>query len=37
MPVTRVSRFGLVNAYLVEEDDGLTVVDTMLPRSAARS
>jgi glyoxylase-like metal-dependent hydrolase (beta-lactamase superfamily II) len=34
MPVTRVSRFGLVNAYLVEEDDGLTVVDTMLPRSA---
>ena len=34
MPVTRVSRFGLVNAFLVEEDDGLTVVDTMLPRSA---
>ena len=34
MPVTRVSRFGFVNAYLVEEDDGLTVVDTMLPRSA---
>ena len=35
MPVNRVSRFGIVNAYLVEEDDGLTVVDTMLPRSAA--
>jgi len=34
MPVTRVSRFGFVNAYLIEEDDGLTVVDTMLPRSA---
>jgi glyoxylase-like metal-dependent hydrolase (beta-lactamase superfamily II) len=34
MPVTRVSRFGLVNAYLVTEDDGLTLVDTMLPRSA---
>ena len=34
MPVNRVSRFGFVNAYLVEEDDGLTVVDTMLPRSA---
>ena len=34
MPVTRVCRFGMVNAYLVEEDDGLTVVDTMLPRSA---
>jgi glyoxylase-like metal-dependent hydrolase (beta-lactamase superfamily II) len=34
MPVTRVSRLGLVNAFLVEEDDGLTLVDTMLPRSA---
>ena len=33
MPVNRVSRFGIVNAYLVEEDDGLTLVDTMLPRS----
>ena len=33
-PVHRVSRFGFVNAYLVEEDDGLTLVDTMLPRSA---
>jgi len=31
---TRVSRFGFVNAYLVQEDDGLTVIDTMLPRSA---
>ena len=31
--VTRVSRFGFVNAYLVEEGDGLTVIDTMLPRS----
>ena len=29
----RISRLGLVNAYLVEEDDGLTLVDTMLPRS----
>jgi glyoxylase-like metal-dependent hydrolase (beta-lactamase superfamily II) len=34
MPITRVSRFGFVNAYLVDEDDGLTLVDTMLPRSA---
>jgi glyoxylase-like metal-dependent hydrolase (beta-lactamase superfamily II) len=34
MAVTRISRFGLVNAYLVEEDDGLTLVDTTLPRSA---
>ncbi|HYZ71245.1 MAG TPA: MBL fold metallo-hydrolase [Thermoleophilaceae bacterium] len=33
MPVHRISRFGLVNAYLVEEDDGLTLVDTALPRS----
>jgi glyoxylase-like metal-dependent hydrolase (beta-lactamase superfamily II) len=33
MPVNRVSRFGFVNAYLVEEEDGLTVVDTMIPRS----
>jgi glyoxylase-like metal-dependent hydrolase (beta-lactamase superfamily II) len=32
--LTRISRFGFVNAYLVREDDGLTVVDTMLPRSA---
>jgi glyoxylase-like metal-dependent hydrolase (beta-lactamase superfamily II) len=30
---TRISRFGFVNAYLVREDDGLTLVDTMLPRS----
>jgi glyoxylase-like metal-dependent hydrolase (beta-lactamase superfamily II) len=34
MAVNRVVRFGIVNAFLVEEDDGLTVVDTMLPRSA---
>ena len=34
MPVTRISRLGLVNAYLVEEEDGLTLVDTMFPRSA---
>src|SRR5215211_4680845 len=31
---TRLTRFGFVNAYLVREDDGLTLVDTMLPRSA---
>jgi glyoxylase-like metal-dependent hydrolase (beta-lactamase superfamily II) len=29
----RISRFGLVNAYLVPEDDGLTLVDTLIPRS----
>jgi glyoxylase-like metal-dependent hydrolase (beta-lactamase superfamily II) len=32
--VKRVARLGMVNAYLVEEDDGLTVIDTMIPRSA---
>ena len=33
MPVHRVSKFGLVNAFLVPEEDGLTLIDTMLPRS----
>lgn len=33
-PPLRVSRFGFVNAYLVLEDDGFTLVDTMLPGSA---
>ncbi len=33
MPVNRITRLGMVNAFLVEEDDGLTLVDTMLPRS----
>src|SRR3954463_12690708 len=31
--LVRLSRLGAVNAYLVAEDDGLTLVDTMLPRS----
>jgi glyoxylase-like metal-dependent hydrolase (beta-lactamase superfamily II) len=31
---TRISRFGLVNAYLIREDDGLTLIDTLLPRSS---
>ena len=30
MPYSRVSRFGFVNTYLVEEEDGLTVIDTMI-------
>jgi glyoxylase-like metal-dependent hydrolase (beta-lactamase superfamily II) len=30
---TRISRFGFVNCYLVREEDGLTLIDTMLPRS----
>src|SRR3954465_3238469 len=32
--LTRISRFGFVNAYLVAEDDGLTLVDTLVPRRA---
>jgi glyoxylase-like metal-dependent hydrolase (beta-lactamase superfamily II) len=28
--IVRISRFGFVNAFLVPENDGLTVVDTML-------
>lgn len=28
---TRIRRFGIVNVFLVEEDDGLTVIDTALP------
>ncbi|HEX3511863.1 MAG TPA: MBL fold metallo-hydrolase [Solirubrobacteraceae bacterium] len=32
MPDTlRISRFGFVNAYIVWEDDGLTLIDTTLP------
>ena len=30
----QINRFGFVNAYLVREDDGLTLVDTTIPRSA---
>jgi glyoxylase-like metal-dependent hydrolase (beta-lactamase superfamily II) len=33
-PLIRISRFGFVNAYLVQEEDGFTLVDTMLPRSS---
>lgn len=32
--ITRVSRLGFVNCYLVREDDGLTLVDAMIPWSA---
>ena len=35
MSITRVSRFGFVNAYLVEEEDGLTLVDTTIGGRAA--
>jgi glyoxylase-like metal-dependent hydrolase (beta-lactamase superfamily II) len=30
----RISRFGFVNAYLVQEDDGFTLIDTMIARSS---
>jgi glyoxylase-like metal-dependent hydrolase (beta-lactamase superfamily II) len=32
--LTRLTRLGFVNAYLVREDDGLTLVDTLLSGSA---
>jgi glyoxylase-like metal-dependent hydrolase (beta-lactamase superfamily II) len=32
--VTRITRYGFVNSFLVPEDDGLTVVDTTLPGGA---
>jgi glyoxylase-like metal-dependent hydrolase (beta-lactamase superfamily II) len=32
--LVRIRRFGFVNAWLVVEDDGLTLVDTALPGSA---
>jgi len=32
----RISRFGIVNAYLVAEEDGLTLIDTGLPGSQRR-
>jgi glyoxylase-like metal-dependent hydrolase (beta-lactamase superfamily II) len=32
--LVRLTRMGAVNAYLVREDDGLTLVDTMFSGSA---
>lgn len=34
MTVQQVRRLGFINAYLVEEDDGLTLIDTMIGKSA---
>ena len=34
--ITRLTRLGFVNCYLVSEADGLTLVDTMIPRSGGR-
>jgi glyoxylase-like metal-dependent hydrolase (beta-lactamase superfamily II) len=31
MPVNRITKLGFVNAYLVQEDDGLTLVDALVP------
>jgi len=31
----QLTRLRFVNAYMVREQDGLTLVDTMIPRSAA--
>ena len=36
MAPTRVTRLGMVNVYLVEEDDGLTLIDTGAPQRRAR-
>jgi glyoxylase-like metal-dependent hydrolase (beta-lactamase superfamily II) len=33
MTLTRLSRLGVVNSFLVREDDGLTLIDTMLKGS----
>ncbi len=33
--LVQLTRFGIVNAYLVREDDGFTLVDTMISGSAA--
>jgi len=33
MPIHRISSFGFVNAYLVPEEDGFTLIDAMLPRT----
>ena len=32
----RINRWGFVNAYLVPEEDGLTLIDTTLPRGARK-
>lgn len=32
--LTQLTRLGFINAYLVREDDGLTLVDTTVPRGA---
>jgi glyoxylase-like metal-dependent hydrolase (beta-lactamase superfamily II) len=36
MPVNRICQFGAINAYLVQEDDGLTLVDTLMSGGAKK-
>ena len=36
MAIEKVTQLGMVNAYLVREDDGLTLVDTLMVRGAKR-
>ena len=33
--LTQLSRYGLINAYLVREDDGFTLIDATLPKNGA--
>ena len=33
-PIVQVTLLRFVNAFLVRQDDGLTLVDTLLPRNA---
>jgi glyoxylase-like metal-dependent hydrolase (beta-lactamase superfamily II) len=35
--LTRVTRFGFVNAYLIVEDDGLTLIDTTIGKGGAQA
>jgi glyoxylase-like metal-dependent hydrolase (beta-lactamase superfamily II) len=34
--VNRIARLGMVNSYLVRENDGLTLIDSMIGGSAAK-
>ena len=34
--IIQLTRFGLVNCFLIREDDGLTLIDTMIPGSATQ-
>ena len=36
MPINKITKLGLVNAYLVQEDDGLTLVDALIPGADKR-